>query len=120
MGQMFGGAMGGGGRQRKPTEWPKSESSEIEPAFEFLFNTEWKGKTAKYLLRRDGQIESPLKECQHEQSCLWAANNGRLLVNTPSLKVIKFKVSGLDQADKKKLLEKDEAELKKVKFISEK
>mmetsp|Transcript_116089 Transcript_116089/g.375074 ORF Transcript_116089/g.375074 Transcript_116089/m.375074 type:complete len:572 (+) Transcript_116089:73-1788(+) len=118
LGGMFGGM--GGGQQRKPTEWPKSESSEIEPAFEFLYNTEWKGKTATYLLRREGAVESSLKECQHEGACLWAANKNKLLVNTPTLKVVKFKVQGLDKADKKKLANKDEAELRKVKFVSEK
>lgn len=119
LGGMFGGQMGGG-QQRKPTEWPKSESSEIEPAFEFLYNTEWKGKTAKYLLRREGIVESPLKECQHEGSCLWAANKNRLMINTPTLKVVRFKVVGLDQADRKKLENKDENELRKIKFVGEK
>merc|ERR1719410_303418 len=116
---MFGGQMGGG-QQRKQTEWPKSISSEIEPAFDFLYNTEWKGKTAKYLLRREGIVESPLKECQHEGSCKWAANKNRIMINTPTLKVVKFKLVGLDAADKKKLADKDENELKKIKFVTEK
>jgi len=116
---MFGGQMGGG-QQRKQTEWPKSVSSEIEPAFDFLCNTEWKGKTAKYLLRREGIVESPLKECQHEGSCKWAANKNRIMINTPTLKVVKFKLVGLDAADKKKLADKDENELKKLKFVTEK
>mmetsp|Transcript_28797 Transcript_28797/g.82454 ORF Transcript_28797/g.82454 Transcript_28797/m.82454 type:complete len:570 (-) Transcript_28797:164-1873(-) len=119
LGGMFGGQMGGG-EQRKPTEWPKSESPEIEPAYEFLYNTEWKGKTAKYLLRREGVVESPLKECQREGSCLWAANKNRVMINTPTLKVVKFKLVGLDKADKKKLDNKDEAELRRVKFVTEK
>eukprot|EP00416_Gambierdiscus_australes_P029069 CAMPEP_0171082882 /NCGR_PEP_ID=MMETSP0766_2-20121228/17376_1 /TAXON_ID=439317 /ORGANISM="Gambierdiscus australes, Strain CAWD 149" /LENGTH=572 /DNA_ID=CAMNT_0011540281 /DNA_START=119 /DNA_END=1837 /DNA_ORIENTATION=+ len=119
LGGLFGGQMGAE-QQRKPTEWPKSESSEIEPAFEFLFNTEWKGKTAKYLLRRDGEVESPLKECQQEGACLWAANKNRILINTPTLKVIKFKLVGLDTADRKKLDDKDEVELRKIKFVGEK
>lgn len=112
----------GGGQQRgpPPTEWPKSESSEIEKQYEFLINTEWKGRTAKYLLRREGVIESPLKECQREGMCLWAANKGRILMNTPTLKVVKFTVDGLDKADRKLLDQKDEKELKKIKLISEK
>jgi DnaJ-class molecular chaperone len=116
---MFGGQMGGG-QQRKQTEWPKSISSEIEPAFDFLYNTEWKGKTAKYLLRREGMVESPLKECQHEGSCKWAANKNRIMINTPTLKVVKFKLVGLEDADKKKLANKDESELKKLKLVTEK
>lgn len=28
----------------------------------WLVNTEWEGKTSKYLLLRDGFVESPLKE----------------------------------------------------------
>lgn len=115
---MFGGQMGG--QQQKQTEWPKSVSSEIEPVFDFLYNTEWKGKTAKYLLRREGVVESPLKECQREGSCKWAANKNRLLINTPTLKVVKFKVVGLEVTDPKKLADKDEAELKKIKFLTEK
>merc|ERR1719327_215911 len=115
---MMGG--GGGGRQKKMTEWPKTEISEIVPEFEWLVNTEWKGKTAKYMLLRDGIIESPLKECDPEGMCLWAANNGKVLINTPTLKVIKFVIEGLDKADRKKLENKDEAELKKLKLVSEK
>lgn len=121
MGQMFGGQMGGGGRQGRPaTEWPKSENPEIAPEFEWIVNTEWKGKTNKYLLLRGGQIESPLKECQEENQCLWAANNGKILVNTPTLKVVKFDIDGLDKVDRKKLEQKDEAELGKVKLVTEK
>merc|ERR1719265_2080089 len=112
--------MGGGGRQQKMTEWPKTENSEIAPEFQWLTNTEWKGKTAKYMLLRDGIVESPLKECEPEGMCLWAANNDRVLINTPTLKVIKFVVEGFDKADKKKLEDKDEAELKKLKLVTEK
>jgi len=118
MGGMMGG--GGGGRQREMTEWPKTENSEVASDMEWLINTEWKGKTAKYLLLKDGIIESTLKECEHEGMCLWAANNGRVLMNTPTLKVIKFKVDGLDKADRKKLEMKDEAELNKLKVVAEK
>merc|ERR1719440_31266 len=108
---MMGGMMGGGGGRQKPaTEWPKSESSEIAPEYEWLVNTEWKGKTAKYMLLRDGIIESPLKECEHEGMCLWAANNGKVAINTPTLKVVKFTVEGLYKVDQKKLNQKDEAE----------
>merc|ERR1719262_185318 len=100
---MLGGMMGGGGPQKKATEWPNTESSEIAPEFEWLVNTEWMGKTAKYMLLRDGIVESPLKECEDEGMCLWAANNGKVIINTPTLKVIKFLVDGLDKADRKKL-----------------
>eukprot|EP00927_Polykrikos_kofoidii_P070821 TRINITY_DN671_c0_g1_i2.p1 TRINITY_DN671_c0_g1~~TRINITY_DN671_c0_g1_i2.p1 ORF type:complete len:599 (-),score=147.21 TRINITY_DN671_c0_g1_i2:49-1665(-) len=112
--------MGGGGGRKKPTEWPKSESSEIEPEFEWLVNTEWKGKTATYMLLRDGIVESSLKECEHEGQCLWAANGGKVLINTPTLKVIKFTVENIDKVDRKKLEDKDETELKKISFLSEK
>merc|ERR1719199_665084 len=119
-GLMGGGMMGGGGQQKKMTEWPKTENSEISAEFEWLVNTEWKGKTAKYMLLRDGIVESPLKECEPEGMCLWAANNGKVVINTPTLKVIKFTVDGMDKADRKKLEDKDEAELKKLKLLSEK
>jgi len=119
-GMMGGGGMGGGGRGRKPTAWPKTESSEIAPEFEWLVNTEWKGKTAKYLFLRDGFIESPLKECEPEGQCLWAANNGNILINTPTLRVVKFSVEGLDKVDGKKLENKDPTELQKLVFVSEK
>ena len=65
---------------------------------------------------------SCLKECEPEGHCLWAANNGRVLINTPKLKarhsglqssrvkwtilcaeVVKFSVEGLEGIDKKKL-----------------
>lgn len=118
---MFGGGGGfGGGQQRKTTEWPKTENSEVAPDMDWLVNTEWKGKTAKYLLLRDGIIESPLKECEHEGMCLWAANNGKVLINTPTLKVVRFILHGVDGADKKKLDDKDELELRKLTLIAEK
>merc|ERR1719217_710281 len=109
------------GQQQQPkTTWPKTENSDVAPEFDWLVNTEWKGKTAKYMLLRDGIIESPLKECDPEGMCLWAANNGKVLINTPTLKVIKFVIEGLDKADKKKLANKDETELKKLKLVTEK
>lgn len=117
MEMMFG---GGGGGQVKQTEWPKTENSEIAPEFEWLINTEWKGKTAKYLLLRDGIVESDLKECEQEGQCLWAANAGRLLINTPSLKIVRFNILGLETADLKKLASKDEAALAAISFIAEK
>merc|ERR1719199_1895784 len=119
-GLMGGGMQMGGGRRQKMTEWPKTENAAVAPEFEFLTNTEWKGKTAKYMLLRDGIVESPLKECEPEGMCLWAANNGKVVINTPTLKVIKFTVDGMDKADRKKLEDKDEAELKKLKLLSEK
>mmetsp|Transcript_54441 Transcript_54441/g.129740 ORF Transcript_54441/g.129740 Transcript_54441/m.129740 type:complete len:577 (+) Transcript_54441:40-1770(+) len=117
MGGMMGGGGGGG---PPPTEWPKTENSEIAAEYDWLVNTEWKGRTAKYMFLRDGFIESSLKECEPEGQCLWAANNGRVLLNTPTLKVIKFKIEGLDQVDRKKLDNKDEAELKRIKLVAEK
>eukprot|EP00449_Zooxanthella_nutricula_P009462 CAMPEP_0198510232 /NCGR_PEP_ID=MMETSP1462-20131121/14056_1 /TAXON_ID=1333877 /ORGANISM="Brandtodinium nutriculum, Strain RCC3387" /LENGTH=506 /DNA_ID=CAMNT_0044239559 /DNA_START=45 /DNA_END=1565 /DNA_ORIENTATION=+ len=87
---------------------------------EWLINTEWKGKTAKYLLLRDGAIESPLKECEHEGSCLWAANGGKVLINTPTLKVVRFSIIGLDKADRKKLENKDEEALKALTLQTDK
>jgi len=117
---MMGGMMGGGQQQRQETQWPKSENSEVAPEFEWIVNTEWKGKTAKYLFSRDGIIESPLKECEQEGMCKWAANNGRVLINTPTLKVIRFTVEGLKIVDRKKLENKDQKELDKLKLVSEK
>eukprot|EP00440_Ansanella_granifera_P004872 gb/GFBE01005283.1/.p1 GENE.gb/GFBE01005283.1/~~gb/GFBE01005283.1/.p1 ORF type:complete len:578 (+),score=181.92 gb/GFBE01005283.1/:1-1734(+) len=120
-GMMGGGMMGGGGGGgRKGAEWPKTENSEVSAEFEWLVNTEWEGKTSKYLLLRDGFVESPLKECEPEGHCLWAANNGRVLINTPKLKVVKFSIEGLDNVDRKKLENKDETELKKVSLLMEK
>jgi len=119
MGGMMGGGMGGG-QQPKMTEWPKTENANVAPEFEWIINTEWKGKTAKYLFLRDGIIESPLKECEREGMCLWAANNGKVAINTPTLKVVKFVVDGLKQADRKKLENKDKEEFKKVTLVSEK
>jgi DnaJ-class molecular chaperone len=119
-GLMGGGMQMGGGQQRKMTEWPKAENSEIAAEFDWLVNTEWKGKTAKYMLLRDGIVESPLKECDPEGMCLWAASNNKVIINTPTLKVIKFTIDGLDKADRKKLENKDEKELKKIKLVSEK
>eukprot|EP00747_Dinoflagellata_sp_TGD_P163541 gnl/TRDRNA2_/TRDRNA2_182312_c0_seq1.p1 gnl/TRDRNA2_/TRDRNA2_182312_c0~~gnl/TRDRNA2_/TRDRNA2_182312_c0_seq1.p1 ORF type:complete len:572 (-),score=156.09 gnl/TRDRNA2_/TRDRNA2_182312_c0_seq1:20-1735(-) len=116
---MFGG-MGGPQQQQPKTTWPNTENSEISAEYEWLINTEWKGKTAKYLLLRDGIIESPLKECEQEGSCLWAANNGLVLLNTPTLKVLRFTIDGLKQVDRKKIEEKDEAELKKLTLTAEK
>jgi len=118
---MFGGGMGGGGGRRvEPTQWPKTENSELEREFEWLVNTEWQGKTAKYLLLRDGIVESNLKECEQEGQCLWAANGGKMLINTPTLKVVKFKIDGAEKADKRKLENKDEAALKSIRMIAEK
>jgi len=123
LGQMFGGGgmqMGGQQQEQDMTQWPKSENPAVEPQYEFLVNTEWKGKTSKYMLMRDGIVESSLKECEHEGMCLWAANNGKIMINTPTLKVVKFVLLGFDTADKKKLDQKDEAELKKLTLESEK
>lgn len=113
----MGGDGGGGGKR---TDWPKTENSEVAPEFEWLINTEWKGKTAKYLLLRDGVIESDLKECEQEGQCIWAANTGRLLLNTPTLKVTRFSIVGMEKADAKKLEAKDEAALGSISFVAEK
>jgi len=117
---MMGGMGGGGGQQKPTTKWPKTENAEITPENQWLINTEWAGKTAKYMLRRDGLVESSLKECEREGMCLWAANNGKVIMNTPTLKVLKFTLLGIDQADRKKLEDKDETELKKLKLESDK
>jgi len=119
-GMMGGMGGGGGGRQQKMTEWPNTENPEVSANMEWLINTEWKGKTAKYLLLKDGIVESPLKECETEGMCLWAANNGRVLINTPTLKVNKFAIEGFSKADMKKLENKDEAELQTIKLVAEK
>merc|ERR550532_3691364 len=114
-GMMMGGPQGM--RNAKPArEWPKSENPEVAPEFEWIVNTEWKGKKAKYLFLRGGEVESPLKECQEEHQCLWAANNERVMINTPKFKIVKFVVEGLDRVDRKKLEQKDVTELKKLKL----
>merc|ERR1712166_851028 len=125
LGQMFGG--GGGQRQQqqrqpKTTNWPKWAKTEIAPEFQWLVNTEWAGKTSKYSLLRDGIIESSLKECKPEQACKWAANNGKLFFNTPTLGVVEFdskgsKAFGGDEAAAHRLQEHVLDELKKVSFI---
>eukprot|EP00442_Polarella_glacialis_P053612 CAMPEP_0115118906 /NCGR_PEP_ID=MMETSP0227-20121206/44773_1 /TAXON_ID=89957 /ORGANISM="Polarella glacialis, Strain CCMP 1383" /LENGTH=609 /DNA_ID=CAMNT_0002520271 /DNA_START=84 /DNA_END=1913 /DNA_ORIENTATION=- len=117
--EMMQGMMGGGGGRQGPkgAEWPKTENSEIAPEYDWLVNTEWSGKTSKYLLLKDGLVESPLKECEPEGHCLWAANNGRVLINTPKLKVVKFTITGHEQCDRKKLENKVEEELKKVSLV---
>lgn len=120
--QMMGGGMmmGGGGHEPKMTQWPKTENAEVAPEFQWLINTQWKGKTAKYTFLREGIIESPLKECEREGMCLWAASAGLVKINTPTLKVVRFTVNGLDKADKKKLENKDKTEFTKLKLVSEK
>merc|ERR1711865_222053 len=126
LGQMFGG--GGGQRmqqQRQPqqTTWPKSVKSNVAPEFEWLVNTEWKGKTSAYKLLRDGIIESSLKECKREEACKWAANSGKLIFNTPTLGVIEFTAEGSaafsgDTKAAHSLQEHEDAELKKVTFTA--
>merc|ERR1711865_124464 len=74
LGQMFG---GGQQRQRqrqpKETTWPKWAKTDIAPEFQWLINTEWAGKASK-----------------REEACKWAANNGKLFFNTPTLGVVEF------------------------------
>merc|ERR1712159_47700 len=131
LGQMFG---GGGGiqfghqqQQQKPREttWPKWAKSDIAPEFDWLINTEWAGKTSKYSLLRDGVIESSLKECKREAACKWAANNGKLLFNTPTLGVVEFTAEGSkafsgDEQAAHRLQEHEQSELAGVTFIGTK
>jgi len=123
LGQMF-----GGGQQRqqqrqpKETTWPKWAKTDIAPEFQWLINTEWAGKTSKYSLLRDGIIESSLKECKREEACKWAANNGKLFFNTPTLGVVEFDSEGSqafagDETAAHRLQEHVLEELKKVNFL---
>lgn len=94
--EMLQGGYGGGGQQRQVQQqpklkWPRGVSSEISPDMDWLASTEWKGKTAKYALLRDGTMESTLKECKREGACGWSANGGHLYINTPTLGVTAFK-----------------------------
>jgi DnaJ-class molecular chaperone len=129
--EMLGGLFGGGGgmrmqqqqQQPKRTTWPKSVKNNIAPEFDWLYNTQWQGKTSKYSLLRDGIIESSLKECKREDACLWAANNGKLIFNTPTLGVIEFSAEGSkafqgDAGASHSLQEHVEAELTKVSFVA--
>jgi len=125
LGQMFGGGGGQQRQQRQPqrTTWPKSAKNNIAPEFDWLYNTEWKGKTSAYKLLRDGIIESSLKECKREEACLWAANNGKLIFNTPTLGVIEFTAEGSaafkgDASAAHDLQEHVDSELKKVTFVA--
>jgi DnaJ-class molecular chaperone len=106
----------------KETKWPKWAKTEISTEFSFLVNTEWAGKTSTYKLLRDGIIESSLKECKREGSCKWAANNGKLLFNTPSLGVLEFVPEGSraftgDDAAAHRLQEHEQSELTKITFV---
>ena len=125
LGQMFGGGGGQQRQQRQPqrTTWPKSAKNNIAPEFDWLYNTQWKGKTSEYKLLRDGIIESSLKECKREEACLWAANNGKLIFNTPTLGVIEFTAEGSaafkgDASASHALQEHVDSELKKVSFLA--
>jgi len=99
--EMLQGGYGGGmqmqqqQREQKPSlRWPKGVSDQIAPEMDWVGNTEWKGKTARYGLLRDGTMESTLKECKREGACGWSANNGRLHINTPTLGVTAFEPIG--------------------------
>merc|ERR1719478_1924183 len=90
--EMLQGGYGGMQQQREPeppkAQWPSHISSRIDEAYSWVGNTEWKGKTAKYGLLRDGSMESTLKECKTEGSCAWSINSkGRMYINTPTLGV---------------------------------
>lgn len=97
--------MGGGGYgqvqqqqqqqpQKRQIRWPNGIASEIEPEFEWLCSTQWKGKSATYTFLHDNEMESTLKECKHEGACAWTAGKGKLYINTPTLGVIAFDPSG--------------------------
>merc|ERR1719158_1424883 len=129
LGQMFGGGgiQMGGQQQQKPREttWPKWAKSDIAPEFDWLHNTVWAGKTSTYSLLRDGVIESSLKECKREAACKWAANNGKLLFNTPTLGVVEFTAEGSkafsgDEQAAHRLQEHEQSELAGVTFIGTK
>jgi DnaJ-class molecular chaperone len=110
-------------RQEPQLRWPRGVSKEIAEELDWLANTEWKGKTAKYGLLRDGTMESTLKECKREGACGWAANNGYLMINTPTLGVTKFEPVGSKafkgDADAQASLNNHfEAEMKKVEWVA--
>lgn len=129
--EMLQGGYGGGGmqmqqqrRQQEPKlQWPRSVSSEIAPEFDWVANTEWKGKTARYGLLRDGTMESTLKECKREGVCGWSANKGMLHINTPTLGVTSFEATGSkafkgDDAATAQLRDHVDTELKKVEWVA--
>jgi len=111
-------------RQEQPRlRWPKGISDEIAPEMDWVGNTEWKGKTAKYGLLRDGTMESTLKECKREGACGWSANNGRLHINTPTLGVTAFEPVGSNAFKGSEEAINDlrahrEPELKKVEWVA--
>ena len=82
----------------------------------WMANTEWKGKTAKYGLLKDGTMESSLKECKREGACGWSANNGRLHINTPTLGVTAFEAVNI--GDETKLRNHVVKELNKVEWVA--
>lgn len=68
-------------------------------------------------------MESTLKECAREGACGWAANNGYLMINTPTLGVTRFEPVGSKafkgDADAQSSLNNHfEAEMKKVEWVA--
>jgi DnaJ-class molecular chaperone len=113
-------------QQEEPKiKWPRHISNEIAPEFDWVANTEWKGKTAKYGLLRDGTMESTLKECKRDGVCGWAANKGLLYINTPTLGVTSFEprsstaFRGDDEAQQR-LNDHVDSELNKVEWVATK
>lgn len=103
LGDILGAMMGGGGMQMMggPPElvWPGDVSQDVEAEFDWLVNTEWKGKSGTLVFQRGGELGGTTKACKDEGSCKWAANKGHVYVNTPDTqrtgdKVLRFAVRG--------------------------
>lgn len=119
LGAMMGGGMMGHGQQQQgppKAEFPPHISDKIEDSFNWLVNTEWKGKSGNVIFNRDGELGGTLKACVSrngqalEGVCKWAANKNQIFINTPdtqktSDKVLKFGVKGTKAYDKE--VEKD-------------
>jgi len=110
----------------KYTEWPEATSDEIE--LKWLIDSEWAGKSAKYILADRNILRTDLmqchekgcpKACQITYNCKWAANAGQVYINTGVLGFLTFKVDGLDKVDVAKLEARDEDEFKKLTLVTE-
>jgi len=110
-------------REEPKLRWPRGVANEIAPEFDWMANIEWKGKTARYGLLRDGSMESTLKECKRDAACGWAANNGKLFINTPTLGVTAFVPQGSkafkgDEDAMRDLQAHRDTELQKVEWVA--